>query len=265
MSDTSEVKPEVRASRRRFLLLIPLLPALAALTMVMTLPIQGVGAGSLTHTSAPGLIGSSPSAAAEPVPAVSASPSPSAALEDLFAGPAASIQPPPPKKTSGGTTPRATGGGSGSQGPYYGMSASAYCALKLTPYSISGTNVNSFLTAANLERAATGAPALTWSGTLASTAQSWSDQMAADQDANPTLEPGTSEWFAAVFRHSGSGYAENIAFNMGYANPVNKAQSGWMLSTGHCLNIMNPSYKKIGAGKAQAADGSWFLTEEFSF
>jgi uncharacterized protein YkwD len=169
----------------------------------------------------------------------------------------------------------------GVSGPaYLGYSSAQYCALKLPAYSTSGSDVTSFLTAANMERAETGAPALSWNSTLSSTAQGWSDQMASDQNAYPEYWLNTPEgqalwdasspsspagWTTVVFRHSGSGYAENIAFNYGYSNPVNVAQSGLMGSTGHCLNIMNPNYSKFGAGKAQASDGSWFFTEEFNW
>jgi len=71
---------------------------------------------------------------------------------------------------------------------------------------------------------------------------------------------------SGVFYHSLTpGYGENIAFNYGVLYPVGNAQNEWMRSYGHCMNIMNPDYNYMGAGKAQAADGSWFFTEEFSY
>lgn len=135
----------------------------------------------------------------------------------------------------------------------------------IAPFSTSGSDVTAFLTAANLHRAQIGAPPLVWNGTLATFAAGWSDNMAAAQNAHESWLWGSAEWYAGIFRHSGGPYAENIAVNYGYSDPVNVAQSGWMLSTGHCRNIMNPAYTQFGAGKTQANDGRWYFTEEFSW
>jgi len=237
--------------------------AATAFGFVVTGPVTvGAETGVVTEpTASPTASPADSSNEAEPVPAITApSPSPSAGGDtEVFDAPQIKIEPPPapPKKGVRQTTTTGTS-------PYLGMTAAQYCALKLPAFPTSGSDPTAFLVAANKERAQTGAPALTWNGTLATFAQNWSNQMASDQDATGYAY-GSDEWYAGVFRHSGGPYAENIAFNYGYSNPVNVAQSGWMASTGHCLNIMNPNYSQMGAGKAQAADESWFFTEEFTW
>ncbi|MBN2176407.1 MAG: hypothetical protein JW722_01980 [Demequinaceae bacterium] len=217
--------------------------------------------GPLTLEAQPNVVPSPSASPQDPVPAPAiTAPSPSAGGDtEVFDAPDITVVAPPPPPKPGVRATTTPGGTS----PYLGLSAASYCALKLPPFATSGSDVTAFMVAGNKERAQTGAVAYAWNSSLASTAQSWANTMAANHDANPGLTPGSPEWYAAVFYHSGGPYAENIAYNFGYSNPVNVAQSGWMLSTGHCLNIMNPNYTKMGAGKAQAADGSWFFAEEF--
>lgn len=259
--------------RRRRLLAIWWAPAAACLALALSATAFGfVVAGPVTVGAQPGVVpepaaspSASPSASpadptseSTPVPAITA-PSPSTDTDtEVFDTPQIKIEPPPPPPKKGVRQTTSTG-----TSPYLGMTAAQYCALKLPPFPTSGSDPTAFRVAANKERAQTGATAYSWSPGLASTAQSWANTMAANHNAHPELTPGSADWYALVFYHSGSGYAENIAYNYGYPNPVNQAQYGWMLSTGHCQNIMNPSYSNMGAAKAQAADGSWFFVEEF--
>jgi uncharacterized protein YkwD len=54
---------------------------------------------------------------------------------------------------------------------------------------------------------------------------------------------------------------ENIA--AGYAS-VSAVTSGWMNSPGHKANILNPNFKIISVGVAQAANGTYYWVEDFT-
>jgi uncharacterized protein YkwD len=64
--------------------------------------------------------------------------------------------------------------------------------------------------------------------------------------AGPRLEAIGYNW---------KSYGENIA--MGFESEK-EVVDGWLKSTGHCKNIMNPSYKEMGVAKAGA-----YWTQEF--
>ncbi len=53
---------------------------------------------------------------------------------------------------------------------------------------------------------------------------------------------------------------ENIA--RGYTS-VSAVTAGWMASAGHRANILNPSFKAISVGVAQAANGTYYWVENF--
>jgi len=53
---------------------------------------------------------------------------------------------------------------------------------------------------------------------------------------------------------------ENIA--RGYTS-VSAVTAGWMSSAGHRANILNPSFKAISVGVAQAANGTYYWVENF--
>jgi uncharacterized protein YkwD len=56
------------------------------------------------------------------------------------------------------------------------------------------------------------------------------------------------------------GWAENIA--VGYDSP-DAVMQGWLASTGHKENILNCSFKALGVGVAQGADGRFYWTQDF--
>lgn len=59
-----------------------------------------------------------------------------------------------------------------------------------------------------------------------------------------------------------SGVAENVAYNMGYADPVTQAVKGWIKSDGHRRN-MEGNYNLTGIGIAQNAKGEFYFTQIF--
>lgn len=56
---------------------------------------------------------------------------------------------------------------------------------------------------------------------------------------------------------------ENIAYNRGYANPLEFAVEGWMKSPAHRDNILNNRWQESGIGIAILADGTYFFTQVF--
>lgn len=170
-----------------------------------------------------------------------------------------SLPPPPEPEPAAGGGPQSggsKGGGSkggGAKSGGGGGSATTYTAFcdggggaSTTPSSVKG-----LLDAANAERARLGIGSLSWSSSLASTAASWSAEMAAS--GSLTHNPN---------RPSGG---ENI----GYYGPgsVSSAagvmHSSWMRSTGHCKNIMNPRWSVMGAGVAADDSGVQWFTVNF--
>jgi len=56
---------------------------------------------------------------------------------------------------------------------------------------------------------------------------------------------------------------ENIAYNKGYKDPIEKAVELWMTSDSHRHNLMDPSWSDSAVGVAVADDGSYFFTQVF--
>jgi uncharacterized protein YkwD len=94
----------------------------------------------------------------------------------------------------------------------------------------------------NQERIDHGLPVLRASKLLDSSAQGWTNRMVATGDF--THGSDFSARISAVgFAWSAAG--ENIA--SGFATPRAVVQA-WMASTGHCQNILNPTYSRVGTG-----------------
>lgn len=108
------------------------------------------------------------------------------------------------------------------------------------------------LNAHNALRAKHGVPALSWSGSLAKTAQAWADR--------------------CVFEHSSTNYGENLAQGTGDysgADAVNDwygeisaydfNNPGFSDATGHFTQVVWKSTKKVGCGVAQCSDGALYV------
>jgi len=59
-----------------------------------------------------------------------------------------------------------------------------------------------------------------------------------------------------------NGVGENVAY--GYSSGT-AVTAGWMGSTGHRQNILNPDYRQLGVGAAQDADGHWYAAQVFGY
>jgi uncharacterized protein YkwD len=103
----------------------------------------------------------------------------------------------------------------------------------------------------NQQRARHHLPELQPSSLLNHSAQTWTNQMVStDQFTHGTNFAGRITADGYEWRSAG----ENIA--TGYATPRGVVR-GWMASTGHCQNILNPSYRNVGTGISPHAVKGW--------
>ena len=114
----------------------------------------------------------------------------------------------------------------------------------------------------NQQRRRRGLPALREDARLDRSAQGWTNTMVARHDFShgPNFAARIS---AAGFHWSSAG--ENIA--TGFLTPA-AVVDAWMASTGHCHNILGPTYRYVGTGVSQRAirgygsgGGTW--TQDF--
>ncbi len=56
---------------------------------------------------------------------------------------------------------------------------------------------------------------------------------------------------------------ENIAYNRGYKDPVEKAVDNWLNSQTHRHNLLNSEWMESAVGVAVADDGSYYFTQVF--
>lgn len=115
----------------------------------------------------------------------------------------------------------------------------------------------------NQARAAHHLPALEASPLLNDSAQGWTNAMVStDQFTHGTNFAGRISSAGYVWRSAG----ENIA--TGYATPRAVVRA-WMASTGHCENILNPTYRNVGTGVSVRAvkgyaSGAGTWTQDFA-
>jgi uncharacterized protein YkwD len=118
------------------------------------------------------------------------------------------------------------------------------------------------LTRVNAERAKVGRAPLALCATLTVASQRHSE----DQAARSAMSHRGSNGSSFVDRARDAGYtgwtslAENVA--AGYRD-VNSVMNGWMGSEGHRANLLAPSTKHLGVGRAAAGSGTLYWTQNF--
>lgn len=151
------------------------------------------------------------------------------------------LPPPPPPRSQAATSAGVTTTAAWCDGKY-GATATA-------------SNVSGLLSAINAERARWGLGSLSWNSSLASRAQSWSEAQASANSLSHGDAPSPGGQNVA-YRYSSGGQSESSAAAW--------AHSVWMKSPGHCKNILNASWRSMGAGAASVDGGmTWYLTENF--
>jgi hypothetical protein len=82
------------------------------------------------------------------------------------------------------------------------------------------------------------------------------DRLRACQSEVQHLEPSTPAGAARL--------GENVAYNFGYRDrSPQSAVTGWMNSSGHRANILNPSFQGAGIGAAVSASGKVYYCQMF--
>lgn len=117
----------------------------------------------------------------------------------------------------------------------------------------------------NFQRKIQGLPALEWSEDLAQIARIHSEDMAnknyfshvssdGSQVNKRADQLGVRHWRAI---------GENIAYNRGFANPIEFAVERWMQSPSHKQNLLSGQWKESGVGIAVTKDGTYYFTQVF--
>lgn len=208
---------------------------------------EDASAADVATVTAPGAASDVDVKADIPQISVSHSPEPEPVYAPVYSSRSSSSS----KSSSSKSSSSSSSSGSTSSSSGSSVSYTSYCAAPASPYS-AGSGAKSLLTAVNKERARIGLHSLGWSSSLASSAQSWSENMAAS-------------WNLA---HSGRG-AENVGYTRNSAglsldSGISIIHKAWMRSNGHCLNVMYPGYSVMGAGAARTSDGTAvYATENF--
>lgn len=259
MSSTVEVVPARKHSRARFLVLIPLLPALAALAFVAIVPMSAVST-DLAAQSLPAMVAQPAAAPVQATPAITASPSPGAAAVEIFAAPPITVLPPPPpppaKKSSGHSSSGHSSSGHSSSGKV--VTAGRCSAGGITDRSVSSATYSSYeqenFGYINDDRAAAGVAGLSWSGGLANTARAWATYLA---DNNCT---GSEIGHSTLWKNGENLYWISGGSGSGLASRANTA---FMNSAGHYANLVRPTFHSVGVGIAHG-DGGWYVVQNYS-
>jgi uncharacterized protein YkwD len=115
----------------------------------------------------------------------------------------------------------------------------------------------------NVERTRGGLTVLASNARLMHAAQLHAEQMAQAGRLDHVLSNATyprPEDRLAAASYRWQAYAENVAQGQRTAAEV---VNGWMQSSGHRANIMNPTYTEMGAGYARDSDGRSYWVQVF--
>ena len=117
----------------------------------------------------------------------------------------------------------------------------------------------------NRKRVQYGLPALQWNGELEILAQRHSQDMAINKYFGHRGLDGSivSDRADRCGIRRWSAIGENIAYNRGYDEPMEKALELWMDSPSHRQNMLNGQWRESAVGVAIAADGSYYFTQVF--
>lgn len=117
----------------------------------------------------------------------------------------------------------------------------------------------------NQERARHAQPALTWNDRLVEVARNHSASMAEFQFFShrglddKLVSDRADDCKVGRWRAIG----ENIAYNRGYKEPIERAVEQWLKSPSHRRNLLDKNWSDSAVGIAIAADGSYYLTQVF--
>ncbi|MGI8641675.1 MAG: CAP domain-containing protein [Pyrinomonadaceae bacterium] len=106
---------------------------------------------------------------------------------------------------------------------------------------------------------------LIWNDDIAKIARIHSENMASNKFFNHAGLDGSmvNNRADAIGLSKWRAIGENIAYNRGYANPLEFVVEGWMKSPAHRENILNNRWQESGIGIAITADGTYYFTQVF--
>ena len=117
----------------------------------------------------------------------------------------------------------------------------------------------------NAERVRNGESPLIWDEDLCRLAREHSSNMAEKRFFDHVTPDGRD--MVARARSQGirgwHALAENIALNQGFDDPAGLAVERWMQSKTHRTNILYAAFNHSAIGIARAADGTFYLTQDF--
>lgn len=137
--------------------------------------------------------------------------------------------------------------------------------LGVKPTAVAGEVERRAFDLINKERAKLGLPQLSWSNELVEVARMHSQSMAEFRFFshrgldNKLVSDRADALRVGKWRAIG----ENIAYNRGFADPVEKAVALWLDSPSHRRNMLDADWKESAVGIAIAADGSYYFTNVF--
>ena len=116
-------------------------------------------------------------------------------------------------------------------------------------------NPSGLVAAHNARRSAAGVGSLSTDSSLMQAAQGHATWLAQNNQTGHTGSGGStaqSRIYAAGF--DGTIYGENVAAGL---ETINAAMDGWMASSGHRANLLNPSFTRMGYGYQCREDGPY--------
>ncbi len=120
---------------------------------------------------------------------------------------------------------------------------------------------------ANAARAAAGLAPTAWDDGLARAARAHAAELAArgvldHAGASPETRTLADRLVRAGVPYTSVG--ENLAFERGFADPVETVVQGWLDSPPHRANLLNPEFDRVGYGSARDASGARYVVQVFA-
>jgi uncharacterized protein YkwD len=117
----------------------------------------------------------------------------------------------------------------------------------------------------NRKRAENGLQPLVWSERAAQVARLHSRNMASLNFFSHTGADGkrVDDRADSVGLSDWRAIGENIAFNRGFGNPIERVVESWMQSRGHRENLLDSRWRESGVGISVTDSGTYYFTQVF--
>ena len=117
----------------------------------------------------------------------------------------------------------------------------------------------------NAQRIQNGLKPLIWNELAAETARLQSRNMASYNFFNHVGVDGkrVDDRADSVGLHKWRMIGENLAYNRGFSNPIERVVESWMKSTEHSKNVLRKNWRESGVGISVTPNGTYFFTQVF--